>query len=106
MQHFTPSEDLLAFADKRQFGTILADPPWPVQNRTGKVAPEHKRLARYQTLSTEEIKFLPVADIAANICHLYLWCPNALMPDGLAVMQAWGFRYKSNIIWHKIRKDG
>jgi N6-adenosine-specific RNA methylase IME4 len=90
----------------RQFGTILADPPWQFQNRTGKVAPEHKRLARYGTMSLEEIEALPVASIAAEPAHLYLWVPNALLPEGIAVMKAWGFRYKSNLVWHKVRKDG
>jgi N6-adenosine-specific RNA methylase IME4 len=75
-------------------------------NKTGKIAPEHKRLARYDTMSLHDIKGLPVADLAAMTAHLYLWCPNALLPDGLAVLQAWGFTYKSNIVWHKIRKDG
>lgn len=89
-----------------KFGTILADPPWQFQNRTGKMAPEHKRLARYSTLTLEEIKAIPVADVAASACHLYLWVPNALLAEGLAVLQAWGFIYKSNIVWHKIRKDG
>jgi N6-adenosine-specific RNA methylase IME4 len=98
--------DLLAFAGGRRFGTILADPPWQFQNRTGKVAPEHKRLARYETLGLEVIKALPVSRTAADTCHLYLWCPNALLPEGLAVMKAWGFQYKSNVVWHKIRKDG
>jgi N6-adenosine-specific RNA methylase IME4 len=89
-----------------KYGTILADPPWRFVNRTGKMAPEHRRLARYNTLTTEEIAALPVAGIAANPAHLYLWVPNALLPDGLRVMSAWGFEYKSNIVWRKIRKDG
>lgn len=88
------------------FGTILADPPWQFQNRTGKMAPEHRRLARYGTMSLDEILLMPVARLAAARSHLYLWVPNALLPEGLAVMKAWGFEYKSNIIWHKIRKDG
>lgn len=100
------SKDFLQFVGDRRFGTILADPPWQFQNRTGKVAPEHKRLTRYGTMTVEDIKLLPVSDAAADTCHLYLWVPNALLPEGLAVMQAWGFRYKSNIVWHKIRKDG
>jgi N6-adenosine-specific RNA methylase IME4 len=100
------SEDLLAFVGRRKFGTILVDPPWRFQNRTGKVAPEHKRLSRYGTMSIGEIAALPVAKIAASTSHLYLWCPNALLPDGLATMKAWGFQYKSNLVWHKIRKDG
>ena len=90
----------------KRFATILADPPWQFQNKTGKVAPEHRRLARYATLSLEEIKNLPVDKIAANVAHLYLWVPNALLPQGLDVMQAWGFQYKSNVVWHKVRKDG
>ena len=100
------AEDLLTFTGDQKFATILADPPWQFQNRTGKVAPEHKRLSRYGTLTVPEISALPVSDIAAPTAHLYLWVPNALLPDGLAVMAAWGFNYKSNIVWHKIRKDG
>lgn len=97
---------LLAAAGKTRFATILADPPWQFQNRTGKVAPEHKRLNRYGTMTLDEICDLPVELVAADPAHLYLWVPNALLPDGLRVMDAWGFRYISNIVWHKIRKDG
>ncbi|MEO1167120.1 MAG: MT-A70 family methyltransferase [Pseudomonadota bacterium] len=101
-----PATSLLSAAKDTQFGTILADPPWQFQNRTGKVAPEHRRLNRYSTMRLEEICELPVSDIAADPSHLYLWVPNALLPDGLRVMDAWGFRYVSNIIWEKVRKDG
>lgn len=100
------ADDLRQFLGGRKFGTILADPPWRFAHRTGKVAPEHNRLTRYGTMAIEEIKALPVAEAAADVSHLYLWVPNALLPEGLAVMQAWGFRYKTNIVWHKIRKDG
>lgn len=100
------AQDFLASVNGRKFGTILADPPWQFQNRTGKVAPEHKRLSRYATMSLAEIQSLPVAQAADATAHLYLWVPNALLPEGLAVMKAWGFQYKSNIVWHKIRKDG
>jgi N6-adenosine-specific RNA methylase IME4 len=91
---------------KAHFATILADPPWHFQNSTGKVGPQHKRLFRYSVMTLDEIKALSVGELATTPAHLYLWCPNALLPDGLAVMAAWGFTYKSNIIWHKIRKDG
>lgn len=96
------------FREKVQgrFGTILADPPWRFSNRTGKMAPEHKRLNRYSTLTFEDIKGLPVAEVAVEQSHLYLWAPNALLAEALQVMQAWGFAYKTNLIWHKIRKDG
>jgi N6-adenosine-specific RNA methylase IME4 len=89
-----------------QFGTILIDPPWRFVNRTGKMAPEHKRLRRYPTMSFDEIATLPVGALAAPRSHLYLWCPNALLAEGLRILQAWGFTYKTNLVWYKIRKDG
>ena len=100
------ADDLAADLDGWKFGTILADPPWRFANRTGKVAPEHRRLGRYETLSIDEIAALPVADLSDDPAHCYLWVPNALLPWGLEVLTAWGFEYKTNLIWHKIRKDG
>ena len=88
------------------FQTVLADPPWRFANRTGKVAPEHRRLDRYSTLELKDIAALDVDSITATNAHLYLWVPNALLPDGLKIMEAWGFRYVSNIVWAKRRKDG
>lgn len=90
----------------RKFSTILADPPWRFQNRTGKMAPEHRRLSRYGTMELSEIMSLPVSGSVSDVAHLYLWVPNALLPEGIQVMKAWGFDYKTNIVWHKIRKDG
>jgi N6-adenosine-specific RNA methylase IME4 len=89
-----------------KYGAILIDPPWRFVNRTGKVAPEHKRLHRYQTLSFQEIAALPVGDIAAEKSHLYMWCPNALLAEALGIMKAWDFTYKTNLVWYKVRKDG
>ena len=99
-------ENFKNFTQGKKYNTIYADPPWQFQNRTGKVAPEHKRLNRYPTMTLEDIKALPVADIAGEKAHLYLWVPNALLPEGLEVMEAWGFEYKTNIVWEKVRKDG
>jgi N6-adenosine-specific RNA methylase IME4 len=96
----------LAISNKKPFSTVLADPPWRFQNRTGKIAPEHKRLNRYGTMELAEICALPVGEIVAPTAHLYLWVPNALLQYGLDVMKAWGFTYKANIVWHKQRKDG
>ena len=98
--------NLTSFAGARRFGAILADPPWQFQNRTGKVAPEHRRLARYGTMKLDQICELPVESVCKSTAHLYLWVPNALLPEGLTVLKAWGFQYKSNLIWHKVRKDG
>ncbi|WP_082824207.1 MT-A70 family methyltransferase [Crenobacter luteus] len=100
------AQDLLARCAEQKFHTVLADPPWQFQNRTGKMAPEHKRLNRYGTMNLADIMALPVAELVEEPAHLYLWVPNALLPEGLQVMQAWGFTYKSNLVWHKVRKDG
>lgn len=99
------ASELLALGSGK-YGTILADPPWRFSNRTGKVAPEHQRLRRYHTMATPEIAALPVAQLAAPQSHLYLWVPNALLREGLEVMEAWGFTYKTNIVWYKVRRDG
>ena len=101
----TAAEFLAAVAG-RSFACVLADPPWQFVNRTGKMAPEHKRLNRYSTMDLAAISAIPVGQACAATAHLYLWVPNALLPEGLQVMKAWGFHYKSNLVWHKLRKDG
>ena len=75
-------QNLQKFTNGKKYNTINADPPWQFQNRTGKVAPEHKRLTRYETMTIVDIKALPIADITGDKAHLYLWVPNALLPDG------------------------
>lgn len=100
------ADDLIRSFAGQKFATILADPPWQFQNRTGKMAPEHRRLSRYPTMDLDAICDLPVEALADTPAHLYLWVPNALLPEGLKVMEHWGFRYKSNLVWYKIRKDG
>lgn len=100
-----PAEDLISKYDGL-YSTILADPPWQFQNRTGKMAPEHKRLLRYPTMELKEIMELPINRLAAAKSHLYLWVPNALLQEGLQVMASWGFTYKCNLVWYKVRKDG
>lgn len=89
-----------------KFSTLLVDPPWRFENRTGKMAPEHRRLRRYRTMDLKELAALPVNELADSPSHLYLWCPNALLPMGLQLMAAWGFTYKTNVVWYKVRKDG
>lgn len=91
---------------RERFGTILIDPPWRFQNRTGKMAPEHRRLHRYPTMSFEDIAALPVGELGEQKSHLYMWTPNALLHEALTIMKSWGFTYKTNIVWLKVRKDG
>ena len=104
--NLSAAADLLASYPDYQFGTILADPPWQFLNRTGKMAPEHRRLLRYPTMTLADIQALPVANLCLPKSHLYLWIPNALLFEGLEVMRRWGFTYKTNLVWYKIRKDG
>lgn len=101
-----PTDQLIKMIGRGKFGTVLADPPWRFTNRTGKMAPEHKRLSRYATMTLEEIQELPIPQLVAPASHLYLWVPNALILEGLETMRRWGFVYKTNLVWHKIRKDG
>jgi len=101
----TTMESLLSEA-REKYGTILIDPPWRFTNRTGKVGPEHRRLHRYRTMTFDEIAALPVGQLGRPQSHLYLWTPNALVYEALTIMKAWGFTYKTNIVWYKVRKDG
>ncbi|WP_404421786.1 MT-A70 family methyltransferase [Thalassospira australica] len=105
-QELSAKDELRSFLNGQKFGTIMADPPWRFQNRTGKIAPEHKRLARYPTMELSDICNLPVTEHLEDRAHCYLWVPNALLPQGLQVLQSWGFEYKSHIVWEKVRKDG
>lgn len=105
-RNITAGESLMKFAGNERFATILADPPWRFANRTGKMAPEHRRLSRYDTMTLDDIMELPIPQIALPQSHLYLWVPNALIAEGLRVMERWGFQYKTNLVWYKIRKDG
>jgi N6-adenosine-specific RNA methylase IME4 len=104
--HEIANRSLRSFASAWDFETVLADPPWRFQNRTGKMAPEHRRLARYETMTFEDIEALPVGEVVGDGAHLYLWVPNALLAEGLEVMKRWGFTYKTNLVWYKTRKDG
>lgn len=105
-KHAAAAKELLSKVNGQPYRTILADPPWRFSNRTGKMAPEHRRLRRYATMTLQEIMELPVAQLAAPKSHLYLWVPNALILEGLEVMRRWGFDYKTNLVWYKVRKDG
>ena len=66
----SPSQDLRRFLNGDKFGTVMADPPWRFTNRTGKVAPEHKRLSRYPTMTLEDICDLPVAEHLEDRAHI------------------------------------
>ena len=86
------------------YRTILADPPWN-ERGGGKVKRGADR--HYPLLRTAEIIEVMQAQLAARDiapdAHLYLWVTNNYLPDGLRVMEALGFTYKTNIVWAKHR---
>ncbi len=73
--------DFLKACGNVGYSTILADPPWQFQNRTGKMAPEHHRLNRYSMMSLDDVKSFPVSSAAQANAHLYLWVPSALLRE-------------------------
>lgn len=83
--------------DGKQFATVYADPPWPYRNRSSNGAANN----HYPTMSMDDILAEPVKEIAADKSHLHLWVPASFIEEGLAVMKAWGFKYKSYFVWVK-----
>lgn len=83
-----------------KYNVIYADPPWKESGggRIKRGADKH-----YNLMSTKDIMELPIINIAADNAHLYLWVTNNFLPDGLKVMEAWGFKYKTMITWVKDR---
>lgn len=86
-----------------QYRTVMADPPWP-ESGGGQVKRGADR--HYPLMTIKEIISLPVKDLAAPDSHLYLWVTNNYLPEGLIVMQAWGFRYITMITWAKVDNAG
>lgn len=82
MNTMSCANDLLKFLESQKFSTVMADPPWRFTNRTGKIAPEHKRLARYPTMTLEDICALPVSDYLEDRAHCYLWVLYSLKVAG------------------------
>jgi len=87
------------------YGLILADPPWDFKTYSdkghGKSAQNH-----YQCMSLDDIKALPVADLAAPDCCLFLWTTWPMLVQGIDVLTAWGFSYKTGGHWRKTTKNG
>jgi len=81
-----------------RFRTILADPPWDIQQKGGRGAEHH-----YPLMGLERIKAMPVAELAENDAHLWLWVTNATLRDGYDVAEAWGFTVRSPLTWIKFR---
>lgn len=89
----------------RKFGAILADPPWTFVTRS-QAGKDRSAEMHYDCMSIPEIKALPVGDLAAKDATLFMWVTDPLIPLGLEVMEAWGFRYKTVAFnWAKLNKE-
>ena len=94
----TMVRDLAVLLDRGvKFPTVYADPPWPYSNTAARGAAEN----HYRTMTLKEIYSEPVKDLAAHNAHLHLWTTNAFLREAFDVIQAWGFRYKSCLVWIK-----
>lgn len=93
-------EDLVRTGQR--FGTIYADPPWPYDDDPPRVGAKHK----YPLLDVAAIGALPVRDLAADQAHLHLWVTNAFLFEAQQLFEAWGFTYKTNLVWVKPRVMG
>lgn len=83
---------------EKKYAVIYADPPWGYRNRGTRAAAEK----HYRTMSVGDIKSLPVADIAAENCVLFLWATFPMLPEALETIKAWGFQYKTAaFVWAK-----
>lgn len=90
----------------KRYRTIVADPPWGYrQQRILTGAKRHDTRpevsAQYGTLTAGEVAALPVTDMAEDDAHLYLWTTNPTLPESFAVMEAWGFEYRTLLTWRK-----
>lgn len=84
-------------APEGTFATIVADPPWRYDNKATRGAAED----HYPTMSVEELCELPVDEWSAEQAHLYLWTTNGFLRESFAVLDAWGFAYKTTLVWVK-----
>lgn len=85
-------------ATPMRFRTILADPPWDIEQKGARGAEMH-----YDLMTLERIKAMPVADLAEDDAHLWLWVTNATLRAGYDVAESWGFTVRSPLTWIKFR---
>ena len=91
-------EDLTPLVDQGlTFACIMADPAWDYDNKGTRGSTK----GHYVTMGFDELKALPVAQLAAPDCHLHLWTTTPMLPQALTLMAVWGFTYKSKAVWDK-----
>ena len=84
------------------FDVILADPPWAFASNS-EAKPGRNARRHYPCMKVAEIAAMPVTDWAAKSALLLMWTTSPFLPDAIDVIRAWGFKYKSHIVWDKGR---
>ena len=82
-----------------RFPAVYADPPWPYDNRASRGAASN----HYRTMSLDDLAALPVESLVTDNAHLHLWTTSSFLAEGLSLIEAWGFTYKSSFVWVKDR---
>lgn len=95
--HILSGQDGDGDPDTARYSTLVADPPWPYANVATRGAAEN----HYPAMAVEEICGLPVSDWAKPDSHLYLWVTNGFLREAFVVMEAWGWTYRTTLVWAK-----
>lgn len=93
----------MSFAGLGKYGAILADPPWRYEVWSGETAVRRvhsigsnvSAAVHYETMPADDIRALPVAELAAKDCVLFLWVTWPTLPQAMQLIEAWGFNYKT-----------
>ncbi len=89
---------LTALGTWRKYKTIMLDPPWDI-NQKGKLG----AINHYNLMTLDQIRNLPIPELAADDAHLWLWVPNGLVPEAIQLIKDWGFTYRNSFYWIKPR---
>lgn len=100
------TSDLLNIRPPGGFGLIMADPPWRMATYSAKGVTKKGARGQYATMTLDEIKAMPVQGLAAPDSLLWLWAINPMLPQAFAVMEAWGFQFKTAGHWAKTTTHG
>lgn len=88
------------------FNIIYADPPWMyAHDQHGKEVQETVLASHYPSMPIDELCELPVAAMAADDCVLFMWATCPLLKDALRLLESWGFEYKAQMVWDKVKHN-
>ena len=84
---------------RRKYRGILIDPPWPYSKMLGTAGSSDPH---YASLSLPDIERLPIPQVALSDAFVFMWCPATMMKHAIAILEGWGFEYKTHAVWDKL----